>query len=240
MLKKNIFLLAALLVVVLTFVPQMQAQTQQQQKELEQIAKRSVKGLSQQDRQRVVQIMTDVFAAQGMPRQQAAAMAEMSADSMFSADIGEMSAAEKKQFAEQEERIKNFEQMPQREEQARKEEQRRQQEAAMYPGTNRGWPTAQLREKGFANLQQPTGTQASYNGNEYFVDEIYLTGANANTLQALKRQIETITKKTMEGSGNSFRVVYRESGSGKMSSRSYINIELSGTQIKISFMESGA
>ena len=240
MLKKNIFLSLALLMVGLAVVPQVQAQTQQQQQELEQIARRSVSGLSPQDRQRVVQIMTDVFVAQGMPRQQAVAMAEMSADSMFSTDIGEMSAAERQQFAEQEDRIQYFNEMPQRQEQARQEEQRRQQEAVMYPGTNRGWPAAQLRERGFANLQQPAGTQVSYNGNANMVEIIFLTGANANTLQALKRQIETITRKTMEGSGNNFQVVYRESGSGRMASRSYINIELSGTQIKISFMESGA
>jgi hypothetical protein len=231
MLKKNIFLAIALLAVGLAAVPQVQAQTRQQQQELEQIARRSVNGLSTQDRQRVIQIMTDVYVAQGMSRQQAATLAEMAADSMFSSDIGEMTPEQRRQFEEQERSLAELEQ---------RQQQPQQQQTQTQPGEIKGWPTAQLRERGFANLQQPTGTQASYNGSEYWAEIIYLTGANANTLQALKRQIETIAGKTMDGSGNKFSVMYRQSGSGRMSSQSYIDIELSGTQIKISFRESGA
>jgi hypothetical protein len=188
-------------------------------------------GLSPQDRQRTVQIMTDVFVSQGMSRQQAASLAEMSADSMFTIDVGEMSAAERRQFEEQDRSIAELEQRQRQPQQPQQQSQ---------PGANVGWPAAQIRERGIANLTQPAGTQASYNGSEYWVEIIYLTGANANTLQALKRQIETIAGRTMDGSGNKFSVVYRESGSGRMSSRSYIEIELSGTQITISFMESAA
>ena len=231
MLKKNIFLSLALLMVGLAVVPQVQAQTQQQQQELEQIARRSVSGLSPQDRQRVVQIMIDVFIAQGMPRQQAVAMAEMSADSMFSTDIDEMSPEQRRMFEEQERSLAELEQ---RQRQPQQPQQQRQ------PGENAGWPAAQLRERGLANLQQPTGTQASYNGNANWVEIIYLTGANANILQTLKRQIETIAGKTMDGSGNRFSVVYRQSGSGRMTSQSFIHIELSGTQITISLTEGGA
>ena len=81
--KKNIFLLLALLVIGLALVTQVQAQTAAQQQELEQIGRRSMNGLSPQDRQRVVQIMTDVYIANGIPGQQAAQLAELAADSMF-------------------------------------------------------------------------------------------------------------------------------------------------------------
>ena len=60
------------------------AQTAAQKQELEQIGRRSMNGLSSQDRQRVIQIMTDVYIANGIPRQQAAQLAELAADSMFS------------------------------------------------------------------------------------------------------------------------------------------------------------
>jgi hypothetical protein len=68
---KIIFVVIALVSMSLTVMPQVQAQSQRQEQELEQIAKRSVNGLSPQDRQRVVHIMTDMFAAQGMSRRQA-------------------------------------------------------------------------------------------------------------------------------------------------------------------------
>ena len=88
---KRIFTLAITLMVIgLVVVPQVQAQTRQQQQELEQIAKRSVNGLSSQDRQRVIQIMTDVYVTQGMSQQQAAQFAAMAADSMFTSDVGNM------------------------------------------------------------------------------------------------------------------------------------------------------
>jgi hypothetical protein len=235
--KKILVLAVALLAIGLTAV---QAQTRQQQQELEQIARRSVNGLSTQDRQRVVSIMTDVFVSQGMSRQQAAALAEANADNMFTTDVGEMSAAERRQFEEQEERLRYFEGAEQRQQEqerrlAEEEEQRR-----IYPGDTRGWPVAQLQERGFANLQQPTGTQSSYDGDANSAGTIYLTGANANTLQALKRQIERITGRTMEGSRNRFSVMYRQLGDVKFGSQFYINIELSGTQITISFSESAA
>jgi len=81
---KRILTVIAFLAMVTAVVPQVQAQTRQQQQELEQIAQRSVNGLSAQDRTRVVQIMTDIYVAQGMSRSQAASLAEMAADTMFS------------------------------------------------------------------------------------------------------------------------------------------------------------
>jgi hypothetical protein len=108
--KKNIFLAIALAAMSLTVVQQVQAQTQQQQRELEQIARRSINGISPQDRQRVIQIMTDVYAAQGMSRQQAASLAEMAANSMFSDATNETTPEQQRQFAEQEQRLRDFEQ----------------------------------------------------------------------------------------------------------------------------------
>jgi hypothetical protein len=146
MLKKSIFLFFALLMVGLTVVPQVQAQTKQQQQELEQIAKRSMNGLSPQDRQRVVQIMTDVFVAQGMSRQQAAALAETSADSMFSRDVGQMSAAERRKFEEQQRSIEELEQ---------RQQQQSQIEAKTYEGATTGWPPASAFQRAGFNMAQP-------------------------------------------------------------------------------------
>jgi hypothetical protein len=140
---KKIFMVIALATMSFAIVPQAQAQTQQQQQELEQIARRSVNGLSPQDRQRVVQIMTDVFAAQGIPRQQAATLAEQNADSMFSTDVGKMSAAERQQFQEQEERLRYFEGAEQRQQEAERRRAQEVEQHRMYPGDNRGWPSAQ-------------------------------------------------------------------------------------------------
>jgi hypothetical protein len=113
----------AIILVIMAILPQVYAQTAQQQRELEQIAQRSMNGISPQDRQRTVQIMTDVFVAQGMSRQQAAALAEMSADSMFSTDVGEMSAEERRMFEEQERRIADYEQGQRQVETARQQPQ---------------------------------------------------------------------------------------------------------------------
>jgi transposase len=225
---KKVFVLAIALVAVgLTAV---QAQTRQQQQELEQIAKRSMNGLSPQDRQRVVTIMTDVYVAQGMSRQQAAQIAEMSADSMFSDYQEDAQSAEARRMVEEQQRR---DELGNRERQQQLQQLQQQQQ---QPGQNAGWPAAQLRERGIANLQQPSGTQASYNGDANWVEIIYLTGANANTMQALKRQIETIARKTMEGSGNKFSVYYR----GERGNGSIIYIELAGAQINIWFFEDAA
>jgi hypothetical protein len=145
MVKKSIFLAITLMVVGLAVVPQVQAQTRQQQQELEQIAKRSVNRLSPQDRQRVVQIMTDVFVAQGMSRQQAAALAETSADSMFSKDVGQMSAAERQQFAEQEQRL-DYMNKPLNERIA---------DGLRAAGKNPGWPPSRAFSRYGFTLKQP-------------------------------------------------------------------------------------
>lgn len=94
--KKTLFLIA-LIAMVLISVPQVQAQTRQQQQELEQIARRSINGVSAQDRARVVQIMTDVYVAQGMSRTQAAQFAEMAADNMFEGNVAETPAPQQQQ-----------------------------------------------------------------------------------------------------------------------------------------------
>jgi hypothetical protein len=234
MAKKSVFMIITFLVIGLAVVPQLLAQTRQQQQELEQIARRSVNGLSAQDRQRVVHIMTDVYVAQGMSREQAASIAEMSADSMFSGDVGEMSAEERRQFEEQEQRLNDFNQ---RQSQPRPREP----EKPKLPGQNAGWPAAQLRERALGSLRQPAGTSASYDGDSEWVSQIYLSGANANTFQQLKQQIETMTGSKMEGIQNGgFRVMYRTIGSGRMASRSYIEIYLEGNTITIRVWDSAA
>jgi hypothetical protein len=120
---KKIFMVIALAAIAFIVVQQVQAQTQQQQQELEQIARRSMNGLSPQDRQRTIQIMTDVYVAQGMSRQQAAQFAEMSAESMFTTDVGEMSAEKRQMFEEQQQKIADYEQQQQQAEAARQQQQ---------------------------------------------------------------------------------------------------------------------
>ena len=160
---KKIFVLAiTLLVIGLTVV---QAQTQAQQQELEQIARRSVNGLSAQDRQRVVQIMTDVYVAQGMSRQQAASLAEMAADSMFSTDVGEMSPEERRQFQEQERRLQQYDQgrndpLVRQQEQASRDFAEGRISYAEYmrrSSETDGWPTAQAMARFGNKVTRPTG-----------------------------------------------------------------------------------
>ena len=143
--KRSVFFVMALLLIGLAVVSQVQAQTQQQQKELEQIAKRSVNGLSPQDRQRVIQIMTDVYVAQGMSRQQAASLAEMTADSMFSGDVGQMDPEMARQFQENEERLKYLD----------KPLNERIADGLRAAGRNPGWPPARAFSRYGFTLKQP-------------------------------------------------------------------------------------
>ena len=141
----TILLAIAFLAVGLTAAQQAQAQTRQQEQELEQIAKRSMNGLSPQDRQRAIQIMTDVFVAQGMSKQQAAALAEANIDSMFSCDVGEMTPEQRRQFAEQQERLDYME---------RPLEQRIA-DALRAAGRNPGWPTANAFKRYGFTISKP-------------------------------------------------------------------------------------
>jgi hypothetical protein len=175
-----------------------------------------------------------------MSRQQAATLAEQNADSMFSTDVGEMSPEEQRMFAEQEERLQYLEGADEQLHQAQEQERREAEQRRLYPGETRGWPTAQLRERGIPDLRQPAGTNVSYNGNEKYVEVIYLTGANANTLQDLRQQMVTITGKQITISGNRFIVEYSSSGSGRFRSSSSLDVDLQGNQITIRFLESGA
>jgi hypothetical protein len=200
MLKKSI-LAIALLAVGLAVVPQVQAQTRQQQRELEQIAMRSMNGLSAQDRQRVIQIMTDVYVAQGMSRTQAAQFAEMAADSMFTSDVGEMSAEQRRQFEEQERSLAELEQRQNQPQQPQPQQQKQLGETA-------GWPPASAFQTYYklSPLTQPAGTIVRYTSeNEFRNLEIYLTGGNSNTvLRNLKQQIERITGRQMSQEGNDY------------------------------------
>ena len=232
MLRKSLLLAIAFMVVGLAVVTQVSAQTAAQQKELEQIAKRSMNGLSPQDRQRVVQIMTDMFVAQGMSRQQAAQMAEVSADTLFLTDIvetpSEITSEQRRQLEEQQ-RADQRAQQPQQPQQPAQQQQKQQGEVA-------GWPT-QIRDWGFANLKQPSGTQSSYTVYETRALEVFLTGANANTFQNIKQQIDAIAGRKMAGSGNNYTLPgYRSGSSGRS-----VHVEIyliDGNQIQITFRES--
>jgi hypothetical protein len=161
--KKAFWVLIALVVVGLAAV---QAQTKQQQQELEQIAKRSMNGLSPQDRQRVVQIMTDVYVAQGMSRQQAAQLAGMAADSMFSDYQEDAQSAEAR---------------------GRVQEQQQQNRSpgnlvrSVPEDATRGWPANSLFENhATVRLAQPTittphGITVSYEIESYTTLVIYVT-----------------------------------------------------------------
>jgi hypothetical protein len=184
---KKIFALAvALLAIGMTVAPLAQAQTAAQQRELEQIAKRSVNGLSPQDRKRTVEIMTDVYVKQGMSKQQAASLAEMAANSMFTNDVGGMTSEQQRQFAEQNQAIDDFEQ---------RQRQPQQQQQAAQPGDNAGWPSAAwFRQYGHEklNMNQPAGTEASYASYDTL---IFLTGGNTTTvIQGLVSQLEKTHK----------------------------------------------
>ena len=144
--KKSVIFTIVLLTIGLAVLPQVQAQTAQQQQELEQIARRSMNGLSAQDRRRVVQIMTDMFVAQGMTRQQAAALAEANADTLFMTDIVEMSPEERRQFEEQEERLQHFDQRGSPQSIAN---------AQRAVGRNPGWPTANAFNRYGFTIGQP-------------------------------------------------------------------------------------
>jgi hypothetical protein len=211
---KRLFMVIALAAMGMTLVPQVQAQTQQQQQELEQIARRSVNGLSPQDRRRTIQIMTDVFVAQGMSRQQAASLAEMSADSMFTSDVGEMSAEERRMFEEQNRAIEHFEGTDERARQAQEQERRQREEQANYPGNVRGWPAASLFQKqGVPALRQPAATNASYTDADWGRLTVYLTGGNADTVvRELVRQIEAATGRKMDHEGGWYRVEHKPAG----------------------------
>jgi hypothetical protein len=229
---KKIFLAIVFVAIGLTVLPQVQAQTQQQQQELEQIARRSVNGLSPQDRQRTIQIMTDVFVAQGISRQQAASLAEMSADSMFTADIGEMSAEEQRMFEEQNRAIDDFEQRQRQPQQQAQTPQQQQKQ----PGETVGWPTAAIFSQwGISNLRQPAGVQPSYSNHGADSGlEVFMTGANANTLQELKRQIESALGQQMHFNANGNE--YSGTLSGNRFLSKSVLLKLEGNQLQMIFI----
>jgi hypothetical protein len=142
---KKILMVIAVMAMGLTVVPQVQAQTAQQQRELEQIAQRSMNGLSAQDRKRVVEIMADVYVKQGMSKQQAASFAEMAADSMFTDYQGQGPTAEQqRQLEEQNRATENYDQ-------GRRQAQQQTQQREPWP------PSSAFARFGF-NIPKPTGT----------------------------------------------------------------------------------
>jgi hypothetical protein len=117
----------------------------------------------------------------------------------------------------------------------KQQQQLEQQEAErkLYPGDTRGWPSSAWLRNAFdaklSSLKQPAGTNASYDKES---STIYLTGANANTFQELKKQIESALGSKMEGSGNSFEAVLSEA-KGRFGSAILVKIYLEGNQIRI-------
>jgi hypothetical protein len=89
--------------------------------------------------------MTDVYVAQGMSRTQAAQFAEIAANSMFTADVGEMSPEQRRQFEEQERRVAEFEQQQQqRQAEAARQQQQQPSQTTSNPSqlatpTGRAW-----------------------------------------------------------------------------------------------------
>jgi len=219
---KKVFILTIILAMIGTAVaPQVQAQTQQQQQELEQIAKRSMNGLSAQDRARVVQIMTDVYVAQGMTRTQAAQFAQMAADNMFSDYQEDAQSAEARRLIEaNEQQQKQNEQLSKQANEELRKRQLEEEQRKLYPGDTRGWPTtAVLKEYGHDKLQlkQPSGTNASYSGST-----IYLSGKNADVvIKDLVSQLEKTYKKKMDKNENGYSLQYAETRYGD---RCYVNI----------------
>jgi len=69
---------------------------------------------------------------------------------------------------------------------------------AQNTGKTKGWPTAILAKRGFPNLKQPAGVQSSYTVDDRDYLIVYMTGANKNTFQGLKQQIEKVTGKPMQ------------------------------------------
>ncbi len=221
---KKIFVLAiALAVIGMAVAPQVQAQTKQQEQELEQIARRSMNGLSAQDRTRIIQIMTDVYVAQGMSRQQSAQLAEMAADNMFfdyqedaqSAEARRMIEAEDQRLQQQrQQEAQMTQQQEQQKRQQEQEERQREEQRRMYPGDTRGWPSVtwfRNKDAQLASLRQPTGTNASYDSDG---GTVYLSGGNANAvMQDLVRQINTATGKSMtRNNDGSYSVITNQSG----------------------------
>ena len=62
-------------------------------------------------------------------------------------------------------------------------------ENSITQGTKAGWPTAELKTWSLEYLKQPAGVKSSYTEEKYSLT-VYMTGANAKTLQELNQQIE--------------------------------------------------
>ena len=247
-LRKSIFLLIALLIVGFAVAPEVQAQNekrmQQIEKELEQMEKNiTARGgkATDQEIKRAQELTIEMLMMQGMTKAQATQMSQMMVQEMKNPtmDYGnqQIDPEMAKKLKEQEEMIKQYEKAmdPKYQEEQRKkeaaEQKRAEEERAKFPGETRGWPNAawfKERDPAVPNLKQPAGTNASYD-----VNTIYLSGANANTLQDIKKQIETVTGKKMTGSGNSYRLA--TDGGGNKFGRS-VSIELEGNLLKINFM----
>ena len=209
MLKKGLLLVVALMVIGFVITPLVQAQTAAQQQELEQIARRSINGLSPQDRQRVIAIMTEVFMAQGIPRQQAATLAEANADSMFMTDVGEMSSQERRQFEEQGQRVQGFEQ-----------QQRQLQQA------NNTWPPAQAFARYGRAIPRPS---FNFNGSyEQSGEELKIILEKVNYQQFTQTELTEIARLFEAEFGTTYPAGTYNSG------RNWRNDFLQGSPVQIS------
>jgi len=105
-------------------------------------------------------------------------------------------------------------------------------------GAKAGWPTALIGEWGLPNLKQPAGTKSSYTGeNEGYTLTVYMTGANAKTLQELKQQIEKVTGKQMKSyDKNSCGTRLDKSNrASSVSGIAYLNLTLKGNLLEMEF-----
>jgi hypothetical protein len=240
--KVKIFWAVALLAIlsITAAVPLAQAQDQkkidQLQKELEQLGAKSQKGTAtEKEMQRMMDLTIEITMLKnpGMTYDQAIAhLQQMNSGQIATAKA--QAEAEDKRAAEQRKRDDAAAEQAKKREQ--EQLQRQAQEKDMYPGDTRGWPsTALLQERGLASLKQPAKTNASYNSleNNAGIERILLTGANANTLQDVKQQIEKITGKQMTGSGNKFS--FSPIVKSKTMGTGIVYIELIGSTLIISF-----
>jgi hypothetical protein len=219
--------------------PLVQAQDQASlMKEQQALAKK--KNRTPAETQRIMDINIEIMMLNGMTREQA--------EAMLAQQMGMTDQQRQQQQQQTADLKKGFEQAQEQQRQAElasqqaQERDRQLHEAQLYPGDTRGWPsTAWLRtafEGKLNSLKQPAGTNASYDNKE---SVIYLTGANANTLQELKRQIESALGRQMTGSGNSFDGILIEGKRGRFDdSPVQVRIELEGNRITITRWQSAA
>jgi basic membrane lipoprotein Med (substrate-binding protein (PBP1-ABC) superfamily) len=245
--KKILVLAIAFMVIGLTVVSaQNNARLQQLQNEAQQIAAKFQRGqtLTPAEQQKLIDLNVEMIMLQapGTTREQATAMAQQMMQQ--SGAMSPQQVDDNRRLFEQGQELQRQNEQAARQEQQQQQEQQRfletqqQQQQAKLPGETAGWPrTARLRDFGLSNLKQPAGIQPSYDdfGGKTGLT-LFMTGANANTLQDVKQQIETAFKKHMSGSNNQYQI--QVSAATRTTGAIWLNLRLEENQITIYFHES--